>query len=510
MQCTLMKRQILGVLIGGVALLWGASVIHAEAPTLVGIDPDKPMILPITVQAAYNNDTMFFNIEWEGDRGDTHDLLRYTNGAWQKEGGTRRDAQATIDDDPARGPTNQNSTNYESRVTFMVNDPNGPHAVPNFDKVGCFSTCHDNSRAMPEHSTAGPEIGKYLNTDPANPDAQLDLWHHRIARANPIGMSDDQKIIQTDGTTGGRQGDGGEGAPYQTNNIVDGHPTWVLNNDDTGGEFAFPFEDTHTDPNHNFMRDGDTPPNVIPRALDWDAAVAAGYEPQEGDTVPRRRLRDLQGTVRGDISGLGTTFTPDPADPDEHFGHIESNTQRLLDSGDPDDTALVDGGVYDIAFGVHTGMVTVRDHYVTFAKKIALGDGDPDADIVAVKVDGDGRDVLPDWSQIPETAIDMFLPGIASLEFLEGKDEGKQYYDPATDSFVDQTHAGAGAVGGTSCTGCHTAAGGPMSMETLVPQRGGVWSVTPLIVPEPGTLALVSLLAGCGGLGLMLRRRRQR
>ena len=76
MQCTLMKRQILGVLIGGVVLLWGTSVIHAEAPTLVGIDPDKPMILPITVQAAYNNDTMFFNIEWEGDRGDTHDLLR--------------------------------------------------------------------------------------------------------------------------------------------------------------------------------------------------------------------------------------------------------------------------------------------------------------------------------------------------------------------------------------------------------------------------------------------------
>jgi hypothetical protein len=104
----------------------------------------------------------------------------------------------------------------------------------------------------------------------------------------------------------------------------------------------------------------------------------------------------------------------------------------------------------------------------------------------------------------------MFLPGIASLEFLEGKDEGKEYYDPDTDSFVDQTHGGAGAVGSTSCSSCHTAAGGGMSMEALVPQRGGVWSVTPLMVPEPATLVLVGLLAGFGSLGFMLRRRRQR
>ncbi|GAI40499.1 unnamed protein product, partial [marine sediment metagenome] len=266
----------------------------------------------------------------------------------RREGGTRRDAQATIDDDPARGPTNQNSTNYESRVTFMLNDPSSDHAVPNFDKVGCFATCHDNSRAMPEHSTAGDEVGKYLNIDPAHPNAQLDLWHHRIARANPIGMSDGQKVIQTDGTTGGRKGDGGLGAPYQTNDIVDGHPTWVLDNDDTGSAFAFDFENTHTDPNHSFMLDGDSPPMTIPTALDWQDAVDRNYVPQEGDTVPRRRLRDLRGTVRGDITALGTTFTP--SDPDEHFGHIESNTQRLLDTGDPDDTALADGGVYDIAF----------------------------------------------------------------------------------------------------------------------------------------------------------------
>ncbi|MEN8183364.1 MAG: hypothetical protein ABFS46_12605, partial [Myxococcota bacterium] len=88
-------------------------------PDLVGLDPAKPMILPITVQAAYNTDTMFFHISWEGDPGDYHDYVHYTGGAWQREGFPRREAQSTLDNDPARGPTNRTSTIYESRVTWM-------------------------------------------------------------------------------------------------------------------------------------------------------------------------------------------------------------------------------------------------------------------------------------------------------------------------------------------------------------------------------------------------------
>ena len=65
-----------------------------------------------------------------------------------------------------RGPTNQNSTDCQLRVTFIVNDPNGPHAVPDFDQVGCFATCHDNRRAMPEWtSNDGDAMMKYLNED---------------------------------------------------------------------------------------------------------------------------------------------------------------------------------------------------------------------------------------------------------------------------------------------------------------------------------------------------------
>ncbi len=492
---------------------WSTSITHANVPTLQGLDQNKSMILPITVQAAYNADTMFFNIEWVGDRGDTHDLLRYTNGAWQKEGGPRREAQSTLDNDPTRGPTNLNSTNYESRVTWMINDPNGPNAVTNFSNTGCFSTCHDNSRAMPEWDPS-QNLTKYLDPDPVNPDAKLDLWHHRQARANPIGMSDDQNVIQTDGTVGGRKGDGGIGAPYETNNLVDGHPTWVLDNTTSvGNVFAYDFEDTHTDLNHAFMRAGDTPPTSIPTALDYQTALDRGYDPNEGDTVSRRRLRDNSGNERGDITAAGTMFTPDG--PDMHFGTIESSTQRFLDTGDIDDTALYDGGVFDIAFGLHTGMVTVRDHYVSFPMTLSLGGGD--ADVEAVELTGSGRETLPNWGEIGETMINLFLPGIASLEFLKGENVGKEYQRYNDPTPVDQIHGGSGSVGITSCSVCHVVTdaevGGGMgwagAMESLIPQRGGVWTPTPTLIPEPPTLALLGSLACLAGAGLVFKSRRK-
>ncbi|MCH7926202.1 MAG: hypothetical protein IIC51_11765, partial [Planctomycetes bacterium] len=198
-------------------------------PTLQGLDANKAMVLPFTVQAAYNDDTMFFHMSWEGDRGDTHDYFRYTNGAWQREGGVRRDAQATIDNDPLRGSTNVNSTIYESRVTFMLDDPNGPNAVEGFLQYGCTMTCHDNSRAMPTWVHDDGDVHKYL---PDTITGRLDLWHHRLGRANPIGLSDDQWVGQRindegDGKGGSRHGDGGTG-PYATGSTdEDGNPQWM-------------------------------------------------------------------------------------------------------------------------------------------------------------------------------------------------------------------------------------------------------------------------------------------
>ena len=465
-----------------------------DTPRLQGLDAKKPVVLPFTVQAAYNDDTMFFHMSWEGDRGDTHDYFRYTNGAWQREGGVRRDAQATIDEDELRGPTNINSTIYESRVTFMLDDPSGENAVAGFAEFGCMLTCHDNSRAMPTWVHADGEVHKYL---PDDVPGRLDLWHHRLGRANPIGLSDDQWVGQRTGTEGdggggSRHGDAGTG-PYATATFDDGTPQWVFDPATTGGVYAFPFDDLFTSPFRYFTdaTGADLGPNAPnPVGIDYADAVAMGYVPSEGDTVPRRRLRQTVDS-RGDITADGTMFTPSANDP--LFGRWDSNIQRALNTANGDDTALADGNVYNIAFAVHTGMVTVRDHYVSFAYTLSLN-GD-DAEIQAVKIAGSGRGTLPDFSDtgaFPVTELNLFLPGITSYEFLIGENTGLEYIDPATGSAIDQNHAGASLLAqGNACRDCHTVRedsaflgtnggfnGG--AMEALVPLRGGVHTPTPI------------------------------
>ncbi len=469
-----------------------------DTPRLQGLDTKKPVVLPFTVQAVYNDDTMFFHMSWEGDRGDTHDYFRYTAGAWQREGGTRRDAQATIDNDPLRGATNVNSTIYESRVTFMLDDPAGPNAVEGFFEFGCMLTCHDNSRAMPTWVHADGEVHKYL---PDDVPGRLDLWHHRLGRANPIGLSDDQWVGQRindegDGNGGSRHGDAGTG-PYATAAFVDGMPQWVFDPTTTGGVYAFPFQDLFTSPLRYFGDEtganlGPNAPNPV--GIDYADAVAMGYVPSEGDTAPRRRLRQTVGS-RGDITADGTMFTPSAHDP--LFGRWDSNIQRALNTANNDDTALADGNVYNIAFAVHAGMVTVRDHYVSFAYTLSLNGGD--ADIQAVKIAGSGRGSLPDFSDtdaFPVTELNLFLPGITSYEFLIGENDGLEYIDPATGSAVDQSHIGSSFLltQGLGCRDCHTVsstevlppnAGGFFAgaMETSAPQRGGVHTPTP--IPPP-------------------------
>ena len=272
--------------------------VDVAAPTLVGIETDKAIILPFGIQVAFNDDTVFFHTNWEADRGDTHDYFRFTNGAWQGEGGTRRDAQSTIDNDPLRGSTSKNSTIYESRMTFMLDDPNGPNAVRDFGNFGCALTCHDNSRAMPLWVNADGEVHKYLNDDHPG---RLDLWHHRLGRANPIGVSDDQWVgtrIEGDGDGGSRHGDAGDG-PFQTGALSDdGNPPWVFDPDTTGGPFAFKFDGLFTSPLRYCVNEGaaDLGPNAPnPVCISYEDAVAKGYKPSEGDTVPRRRLRQPTG-----------------------------------------------------------------------------------------------------------------------------------------------------------------------------------------------------------------------
>ena len=469
-------------------------------PILEGHTADgHGMILPYDVQAAYNGDTFFWRVTYRGNEGKRHQYLRYTNGAWQKEGGDRRDAQASIDQDEDQGDTDILSTIYEQRTSIMVNDPNATTLqgnVGNFGEHGCFVTCHNDSRHMPEWTSANGHDGKWV--DPAHMtgtaasgDVALDLWHWRGARSNPIARSDDQNILAldwtgstSDGDDGGRKGDDGQSV-FKNQNITDGHPDFLLDPATTWGQHTFPWDDFWLTPFYYMTQPdaatfGPTAPN--PGQLAWGDVT--GYTAAEGDTVPRRILRAGEGS-RADITAYGTTFTPDT--PDSQLGVWKVQMQRLLNTTNADDIAFVDGSTYEVGFEVHLWEYTTRDHYVSFPMEMSLTNTADPNDIEAVKILAQtGRSVLPDWDDFdtfPSTRVYLFQPGINTWEFLVGDNTGKVYTDPVTGNPVDQDHSGAtGVLAGQPCTDCHTVrkVDGLASMEVLAAQRGGVWADTPV------------------------------
>jgi len=463
---------------------------------LSGLDDDR--ILPYDVQAAYNEDTFFWRVSYRGNEGKRHEYIRYTNNAWQREGGDRRDAQATIDGDVQQGDQSVNSTIYEQRTTIMVNDPGAEVNVDNFGQYGCFLSCHNYSRHMPEWTAANGHDGKYIDPVQASGstsgDKLLDLWHWRGARSNPIGRADDQHILALDfvandgngSDSGGRKGDAGTSVfRSQGMDSVEG-PDFLMDPGTTSGKFAFTWENFWTTPFYYMVDDnaqqvGPRAPN--PGIIAYADAVAMGYAPTEGDTVPRRILRAGEGS-RADITSNGTTFTPET--PDSSYGIWNVQMQREMNTGNDDDVAMVAGQVYEAGFEVHLWEYTTRDHYVSFPVTVGL---EAAADIVAVNIPGSGPAQGPNWEEVTKTRLDLFQPGIATWEFLTGDggaQAGKEYFD-AAGQLVGQSHAGASAVNGgvLSCANCHTvrAADGAASMEELADNRGGVWEDTPVVAP---------------------------
>lgn len=468
---------------------------------VTGLDDDR--ILPYDVQAAFNGDTFFWRVSYRGNEGKRHEYIRYTNGAWQREGGDRRDAQATIDGDVQQGDQTVNSTIYEQRTTIMVNDPGAAVNVDNFGEFGCFLTCHNFSRHMPEWTAANGHDGKYVDpvqaTGSASGDIVLDLWHWRGARSNPIGRSDDQNILALDfipndgngSDSGGRKGDAGTSV-FASQNIVNGNPEFLLHPDSTSGKFAFDWNNFWETPFYYMTRDdavqiGPLAPN--PATIAYDDAVLLGYAPTEGDTVPRRILRAGAGS-RADITALGTTFTP--LTPDSSYGVWNVQMQRALNTGNADDIAMVPGQVYEVGFEVHLWEYTTRDHYISYPVTVSVGPGA--TDIQAVSFAGAGPEQGPNWTEIPKTRLQLFQPGIATWEFLTGQNEaqGVQYTN-AQGQLIGQAHSGSGAVnGGTACSDCHNVlASDPVSpplfdagaMEDLTERRGGIWEDTPVVTP---------------------------
>jgi hypothetical protein len=403
MKRTLLYLSVL-IFVAVLAVSWvthGTGVVKNDLARNIYIP--KELTMPLQVKAAYNGRDILFRYRWPAKQPSIyHDMLKFEGGKWVRYGGS------------VPGPQPQGI--YEDRLTMLVDDG----SVPEFAKYGGYVTIGDRMRfftgeATPDEVKAHPylgakkkqvEIGKHLpqtrrdigdwaSVVPEDELAALrgagyflDLWHWRAHRSNPIDASDDQFVFDA------RYGDGGKG-PFTTNWDADTkQPMFMLDPARNGGRRALDWADLEQRKlgfdDVYFISEA----NSVP----FDATHAW----QEGDTIPRRLLRQGDGS-RFDIKVDGKARWQD--------GFWDLTLKRAMDTGSPtDDKIMVDKRVYNVAFAVHRNALGSRWHLVSLPVTLGLG---RDAEMAAVRFAGDA----PDWSQ-EWTEVALFYPGQVSWPHL--------------------------------------------------------------------------------------------
>jgi hypothetical protein len=321
--------------------------------------------LELAVQAAYDARNAYFRFQWKTLNpfpGTEHQYLRFDGKEWKVWGHPKLDAGV-------RGGTQ--SGIYEDRLTMMIDDGR----VPGFAQQGCWLTCHDGSRDMQgaasaKETQANPLLGalkkndvrKYLpatRSDPADwrsgkPLDQIakikaeggfvDLIQWRAHRSNGVGMADDGYVLEYRYSDAGKDMFSGNADPkthaprfmwdekkvgYRS--IRDGalrkEPHFLVRE-----ENAVPF-----DPNAGWKEGDLTPDYVLSR------------EDAKGSAADNRALAQWK-------EGVWTVVVVRP-----------------LDTGNPDDKVLREGGVYNVGFAVHDDNITTRGHHVSFVKTLGVG-----------------------------------------------------------------------------------------------------------------------------------------
>ncbi len=390
-----MNKYILPVasalFLGGLLVSWvthGTGVVVNDPERNISIP--ETLTVPLQVQAAYNDETMFFRYRWPADRpGIFHDVLVYQDGEWQRRG----------DAVPGSNPDGL----HEDRVAMMLDDG----SVPEFGRYGGYITIGAGLAGLTDE--APEEVTKYLPAtrnrlgawdDMAPEDVQarlreagyfLDLWHWRGGRSNPIGYSDDQNIgIE-------RAGDGGRSS-YGTNWDKETSQPNVMFNPEVTGFAALRWED--------IMAGRVTQDQAYALTPEVSAPFDADRAWQDGDVIPRRTLRQPDGS-RADISAP-------PGKGRWADGYWDVTLARALDTGAPqDDKILRDLGMYDVGFAIHRNATGGRWHYVSLPQRLGLGRA---SDITAARFSGP----QPQWGDA-WTDVTLFYPGQVTWPLLNSK-----------------------------------------------------------------------------------------
>ncbi len=365
----------------GESLVKGDNKFGLEPNPIAGKEPYRT----VTAQAAYDQNNFYLKLEWESERpGITHQTYRFDGEKWVR------------NSKPKPDQLGENEIySYEDRFAVILSDTNIPAfdgANFGFDQVGCWQTCHSSMRQMPKHPTTAEaqaalnqnDVRKYLlitreadaaqndsgGWDQLKPKEQidqllaegqfLDLWQFRAARSASVNKASDDYVLEYRFS-----GIGGKNAWFDQD-ATDGQFTaenWMYDKNEVGfnalpadkfDEWIARFPLITEGPNKN--------------AVPFDPSA----EFNVGDLIPRQALREPTES-RANVSA---------------YSKWENNKWtvifvRALDTGNPDDKALVEGETYGIGFGLFDDFVSNRRHYVNLTMTLGIG---VDADVKAVKV----------------------------------------------------------------------------------------------------------------------------
>lgn len=332
----------------------------------------------LALQVAYDDDRAYFRGQWKTRNpypGEAHPFWRFDGNKWGGFGHPRLDK--VVQDGKQPGI-------YEDRFSIIIDDGN----VPNFEQHGCWLTCHDGARDMPDvaskaevkrHNILGDEglkkhdVRKYLpstrnSQNWANTKSRseidkiaaaggfLDLMQWRAHRSNPVGMTDDFHVLEY------RLQDSGKG-PFSKNWDKKKHQPKYMYDKAKFGSNATRWDDIRK---KSVALTRETNAQPFDPSLNW----------KKGDLIPEY--------VTSRIDAKGSAADNDQAKGVWKDGVWTVVFSRKFGLDNADDKKLSPGNAYSMGFAIHDDNITTRGHYVYWPRKISFGA--EDADIQATRV----------------------------------------------------------------------------------------------------------------------------
>lgn len=336
---------------------------------------DKDGWKDLAVQVAYDDSNAYFRMQWKTlnpHPGDEHQYLRFDGKAWKVYGYPKLDQVVQDGEQPGI---------YEDRLSLMIDDGK----VPMFAQQGCWLSCHNGARDMPdvaskEDAAANPllkalkknDLRKYLpasRTDPADwktgktPEeiakikaggGFVDLIQWRAHRSAPVGMADDGYVLEY------RLSDAGKDM-FSGNADKETHQPKLMWDEKKVGFKSVTAEQLRKG-SHSLIK-GENAVAFDPNA-GW----------KEGDMIPDYAVSaaDAKGSA-ADNKALSSWKD----------GVWTVVVIRPLGLANDDDKALKEGQAYNVGFAIHDDNITTRGHHVSFNRTVGFG---AKADIEAVKL----------------------------------------------------------------------------------------------------------------------------